>query len=110
MKALVSTTEHEYDLEGEFIGWRICEVAEKEFDVHPSFFWIECNDYVLADKYYYDSENKTIAEVPQKDPLDGVIMDELEISPEDEADLLALLNEDEDFDGAPDDGTPDIEE
>lgn len=75
MKALVSTNESvifaystTVDGEDEPIynahtipnAARIVEVAENEFDVHPDLFWVDCNNSVVADSYYYDKSDNTI--------------------------------------------------
>jgi len=47
------------------LGQRICEVAENEFPVAEPFFWIDCNNDVKADLYYYDDIKKSIIIKPE---------------------------------------------
>lgn len=44
---------------------RICEVLNETFDVCLPLFWIECNDDVLADQYYYNLTDKEIYPIPR---------------------------------------------
>ena len=44
-------------------GQRVAEVAGAEFAVHPDFLWVDCNDAVTAESYYYDSSDSTIKEI-----------------------------------------------
>ena len=46
-----------------YIGNRICDVEDKEFDVHPAFFWIDSDD-INKDKYYYDISDNSIKLIP----------------------------------------------
>ena len=39
---------------------RVCDVADTSFEVNPLLIWVDCNDEVVADQYYYDAESKTI--------------------------------------------------
>ena len=39
---------------------RICEVTDTPFEVNPSLIWVDCEDDVVADQYYYDTEAQTI--------------------------------------------------
>jgi len=63
-KALVSVNEVIVNFDGT-TGLRICEVNNTAFEVHSSLFWIDCEDTVIPDHYYYDTETKEIKEVPQ---------------------------------------------
>jgi len=44
-------------------AYRVSEVRADEFEVHPSFFWVDCDDTVVADDYYYDHSDSTIKEI-----------------------------------------------
>jgi hypothetical protein len=46
------------------LGKRVCEVAENEFPVAEPLFWIDCNNDVKADWYYYDLTTKSILVKP----------------------------------------------
>jgi hypothetical protein len=59
MKALVST------LEPRYAGYRICDLHETGFDVASSMFWIDCDDTVRTDLFWYDPVDKTIKPNPQ---------------------------------------------
>lgn len=51
--ALISPTEQVLDTEGNVVGARVAEVAAVTFDVAQPLFWVECEDAVMADQYYY---------------------------------------------------------
>lgn len=34
-------------------GFRVAEVSSQTFEVNPALFWVECQDNIQADKYYY---------------------------------------------------------
>jgi hypothetical protein len=59
MKALISSEEKIYS-NNEIIGCRVVQVCENEFDVHENLFWIDCNDDIVADKFYYSPNNEFI--------------------------------------------------
>jgi len=42
------------------LGQRVCDVAENEFEVAQPLFWIDCNNDVKADWYYYDVTTQSI--------------------------------------------------
>ena len=42
------------------LGQRICDVAENEFEVATPLFWVDCNNDVKADLYYYDVTTQSI--------------------------------------------------
>lgn len=56
MKALVSTIEDRYT------GYRIAQVEpdDKIFPVAQDLFWVNCDDNVVADKYWYDPTDRQI--------------------------------------------------
>ena len=39
---------------------RVCEVADSEFPVYQNLIWVDCEDNVVADQYYYDTETQAI--------------------------------------------------
>ena len=39
---------------------RVCEVADSEFPVYQTLIWVDCEDNVVADQYYYDTETQAI--------------------------------------------------
>lgn len=39
---------------------RVCEVTAQPFEVALPLFWVDCNDDVVADLYWYDLVNKII--------------------------------------------------
>jgi hypothetical protein len=50
---------------------RVCEVTDTTFEVYPTLIWVDCEDAVVADQYYYDKEAQTINPVenaPQPEP------------------------------------------
>ena len=49
---------------------RVCEVTDTTFEVYPTLIWVDCEDDVVADQYYYDAEAQAINPVenaPQPD-------------------------------------------
>lgn len=63
--ALISPTEQTLDSEGNVVGARVAEVATDTFDVAQPLFWVECEDDVAADQYYYaDGVIQPIAVAP----------------------------------------------
>lgn len=51
---------------------RVAQVTSSEFEVAPPLFWVDCNDDVIADKFYYDTSNQTINPVVNAPPPDPV--------------------------------------
>jgi hypothetical protein len=47
---------------------RVCEVTDTPFEVYPTLIWVDCEDEVVADQYYYDTESKTIKPVENAEP------------------------------------------
>ena len=39
---------------------RVCEVTNSEFPVYKTLIWVDCEDEVVADQYYYDTETQAI--------------------------------------------------
>lgn len=58
MKALVSPIELCRN------GYRIAQVEQQQFEVAAPFFWVDCDESVRADMYYYDPLAKQIFEIP----------------------------------------------
>lgn len=73
MKALISPNETCQT------GYRVAEVEPDKdvFEVAPPLFWVECDNDVVADRFWYDSEDNTIKPVPVPAPVP-----ELELEPE----------------------------
>jgi len=46
------------------LGQRVAEITENEFPVAQPLFWIDCNNDVIADLYYYDVNTKSILNKP----------------------------------------------
>jgi hypothetical protein len=67
-KALISPNE--------FIetGYRVAEVSKSGFPVAPPLFWVDCEDSVTAEDYWYNPDNQQIVlipvpELPPKNPV-----------------------------------------
>lgn len=43
---------------------RVAQVTDAEFEVAEPFFWMNCNDNVVADQFYYNTKTKKIVEMP----------------------------------------------
>jgi len=39
---------------------RVCQVADAEFEVAQPLFWVDCADNVIADEFYYDTQQNSI--------------------------------------------------
>ena len=64
--ALISPDEQIYS-NGAVIGTRIADVADVQFAVAAPLTWVQCDDTVVADQYYYSTNNQIVA-VPAPPP------------------------------------------
>lgn len=67
MKALISPNEPVQN------GYRIAQVEpnDKIFDVTEPLYWLECNDDVVADQWYYDTNENVIKLVTNTNIING---------------------------------------
>jgi hypothetical protein len=51
-------------------SYRVAQVEEsgKEFPVAKPYFWVDCPDNIIANKFYYHSETKDFISVPEHKP------------------------------------------
>jgi hypothetical protein len=65
MKALVCPNESVRN------GYRIAQVEpdDKIFAVADPLYWMDCNDDVIADQWYFDTTEEIIKEVSQLQPI-----------------------------------------
>ena len=68
MMALISPNEKVYSYDGVFIGSRIAQVSEEEFQVAPPLFWASCPDDCTADLWYYSEGQCLPKPVPPPEP------------------------------------------
>lgn len=62
-KALISSNETV------LTGYRVAQVEPKNtFPVAKELFWIDCNDDVVADLFWYDPTDKSIKSIPKPTP------------------------------------------
>jgi hypothetical protein len=54
MKALISPNEPRYG------GYRVAQVEETQFEVAEPLFWVDCDNTIKADYFWYDPTDKTI--------------------------------------------------
>lgn len=47
---------------------RVAEVSNQTFEVSPPLFWTDCEDNVVADQFYYNTNDKEIYPVPPPAP------------------------------------------
>jgi hypothetical protein len=59
MKALISPNEPRYS------GYRVAWVNEIEVEQQEPLFWVDCDDTVRADHFWYDPSDQTIKPTPQ---------------------------------------------
>ena len=55
--ALISPNETTCSHDGTELGQRVAQVENVPFDVVVPLFWVECNDDVVADQWYWDGTN-----------------------------------------------------
>jgi len=47
---------------------RVAEVSNQTFEVAQPLFWTSCNDDVVADQFYYNTNDKEIYPKPESPP------------------------------------------
>lgn len=63
-KALISTIEPREYFDGSK-GYRVAQVEKNTFPVsEPDLYWIDCDDNVVQDEYYFDTTQNKILQVP----------------------------------------------
>ena len=66
MKALISPQEQIY-INNVMVGSRIADVSNNAFDVAEPLFWVNCNNSIIGDQYYY-STDKIITVISKLEP------------------------------------------
>jgi hypothetical protein len=64
MKALISPNEIARSYNYIPLGIRVVQINTEEFPVAEPLFWIDCEDTVVPEEVYYDSEDNTIKQKP----------------------------------------------
>lgn len=59
MKALISP------IEPRQTGYRVAQVEHEEFPVALPLFWVDCDDNVMTDVFWFDPSDNTIKPTPQ---------------------------------------------
>lgn len=54
-------------------GYRVAQVDQAIFEVASPLFWIDCEDNVVADSWYFDPVDSAIKELPVPVPEPVVI-------------------------------------
>lgn len=51
-------------------GYRVAEVREADniFPVADPLYWMDCDDEVVADQYWFDPTDNTIKAIPRRAP------------------------------------------
>lgn len=64
-KALISTLEPREHFDGSK-GFRVAQVelAENIFEVGEGLHWVDCEDIVIQDEFYFDTTTNSIVPVP----------------------------------------------
>jgi hypothetical protein len=62
MKALISP------IEPRETGYRVAEVSKVSFDVAPPLFWIDCDESIVQDIFWYDPSDQTIKPIHEPEP------------------------------------------
>lgn len=47
---------------------RICQIENTTFEVASPLYWIDCNNSINANTYYYDGSDSTIKEIVDATP------------------------------------------
>jgi hypothetical protein len=68
--ALISPNELVYSYDGTLIGERIAEVELQPFGVAPPLYWIECQDNVNANEWYFQTETSSCELIPVEPPVE----------------------------------------
>jgi hypothetical protein len=59
MKALISK------IEPRETGYRVAQIEEQTFPVaEPDLFWVDCDNTIEADKYWYDPSDNSLKLIP----------------------------------------------
>lgn len=58
MKALITPNEVREQ------GYRVAQVEQQEFEVALPLFWVDCDDTIVADQYWFDPTNNSFKEIP----------------------------------------------
>ncbi len=48
-------------------GYRVAEVEQNSFEVAIPLFWVDCDDNVVADQFWYDPEDSVIKPIESDD-------------------------------------------
>jgi hypothetical protein len=48
-------------------GYRVVEVSNIKFEIAQPLFWVECNENIAPDIFYFNTETQLIVSVPVKD-------------------------------------------
>ena len=51
-------------MEPRITGYRVAQVEQESFDVAQPFFWVDCDDNIKADQFWYDPADQTIKPIP----------------------------------------------
>ena len=71
-KALISPNEIVFKYDGSQLGARVCEVSDASFEVAAPLFWVDCDDSIIADQFYFDGTSiLPIPVKPKPEPTTG---------------------------------------
>jgi|Laugrespbdmm15dd_1035085.scaffolds.fasta_scaffold325577_1 hypothetical protein len=48
-------------------GYRVVEVSNTKFEIALPLFWVECNENIRPDFFYFNTETQSIISIPVKD-------------------------------------------
>ena len=71
---------------------RVAEVMDQTFEIAPPLFWVECEDNVKADQWYYDTENQTIDIIPLPPTQPSSLSGDTNIPPENNIDVNQTIS------------------
>ena len=58
MKALITPNEIREE------GYRVAEIHETGFEIALPLFWVDCDDTIVADQYWFDPTNNSFKKIP----------------------------------------------
>jgi hypothetical protein len=66
MKALITPNEIREQ------GYRVAEIHETGFDIAEPLFWVDCDDTIVADQYWFDPIDNSFKVVPPRNDIKNI--------------------------------------
>lgn len=52
---------------------RVCEITNEPFEVYPTLVWVDCNDDVVPELFWYDTQSQTFNTIEHAEPIQPVV-------------------------------------